>query len=267
MFNHSIVFSQHLSHPYHHFCNHKTHRGNEFYVEVPEEFIQDDFNLYGLSETVPNYDYALDMILDNECEDELDEGQQELVERNADTLYGLIHARFIVTSLGLQMMLEKARQGEFGTCPRVNCFGQPLLPVGLSDIPMQHTLKMYCPSCQELYFPKLSRHSSIDGAFFGTTFAHLLVLQYPDIIQQRQAPPYVPKIFGFCIHPRAASNQRCPNKKQGALLQDQASASADASADATPSAAPIDSTTPRPTDDGPTPVPSPAPRQNTNASS
>lgn len=243
-------------------------KGNEFYVEVPEEFIQDDFNLYGLSNTVPNYDYALDMILDNECDDELDERQQETIERNAETLYGLIHARFIVTSLGLQMMLDKVRQGDFGTCPRVNCFNQPLLPVGLSDIPMQHTLKMYCPSCQELYFPKYTRHASIDGAFFGTTFAHLLVLQYPDIIQQRQGSTYVPKIFGFCIHPRAASNQRCPNKKQG---QEQtgtaASLSADASADATPSAHPADSATPRPTDDGPTPAPSPAPQTTAKASS
>lgn len=237
-------------------------------MEVPEEFIQDDFNLYGLSNTVPNYDYALDMILDNECDDELDERQQETIERNAETLYGLIHARFIVTSLGLQMMLDKVRQGDFGTCPRVNCFNQPLLPVGLSDIPMQHTLKMYCPSCQELYFPKYTRHASIDGAFFGTTFAHLLVLQYPDIIQQRQGSTYVPKIFGFCIHPRAASNQRCPNKKQG---QEQtgtaASLSADASADATPSAHPADSATPRPTDDGPTPAPSPAPQTTAKASS
>ena len=137
-------------------------------MEVPEEFIQDDFNLYGLSSTVPNYELALDMILDNESDDDLDEEQQEMVERNAETLYGLIHARFIVTALGLQMMLEKVRQSEFGVCPRINCFSQPLLPVGLSDKPMQHTLKMYCPSCQEIYYPKYTRHSSIDGAYFGT---------------------------------------------------------------------------------------------------
>jgi len=189
-------------------------KGNEFFVEVPEEFIQDEFNLYGLSNTVQNYDYALDMILDNESDDELEEEQQEVIERNAETLYGLIHARFIVTALGLQMMLEKLRQGDFGMCPRINCFGQQLLPVGLSDVPMQHTLKMFCPSCQEIYFPKYTRHSTIDGAYFGTTFPHLLVLQYPEIIQQRACPPYVPKIFGFRIHPRAASNQRRAAKQQ-----------------------------------------------------
>lgn len=57
-------------------------------------------------------------------------------------------------------------------------------------------MKLYCPSCNDIYEPE--EDFSIDGAFFGTTFAQLFYLTYPDI-GTAQVRQYEPKIFGFRI--------------------------------------------------------------------
>lgn len=135
----------------------------------------------GLNVLVPYYDYALDMVLDVEMpmEDSLTEEQQEIVESAAEMLYGLIHARYIVTNRGMHAMYEKYRAAAFGRCPHVFCQGQPVLPVGLSDLPRNYTVNIFCPRCHGLFFPKSTRQANIDGAYFGTTFPHLYLMTHP----------------------------------------------------------------------------------------
>lgn len=189
--------------------------GHEFFAEVSEDFIEDDFNLTGLQSQVPMYKEALEMILDVEPEeDEEDEEEEEeeededeilgdekppgyrragerrharvasdlsVIESSAELLYGLIHQRYITSRPGIQQMLEKYEMQHFGVCPRVYCNGCKVLPVGRSDTPGQETVKLFCPSCQDLYTPPNSRFHSVDGAFFGTTFGCLFFMTFPDL--------------------------------------------------------------------------------------
>nr|VDC69744.1 unnamed protein product [Brassica rapa] len=181
------------------FCN---LRGNEFFCEVDEDYVQDDFNLCGLSGLVPYYDYALDLILDIESSngDMFTEEQNELVESAAEMLYGLIHVRYILTTKGMAAMLEKYKSCDFGRCPRVFCSGQSCLPVGQSDIPRSSTVKIYCPKCEDLYYPRSKYQGNIDGAYFGTTFPHLFLMAHGNMKPQKPSQSYVPKIFGFKVH-------------------------------------------------------------------
>lgn len=189
------------------FCSLK---GNEFFCEIDEEYLQDDFNLTGLNALVPFYENALDMILDLESPGEADltPEQQGMVESAAETLYGLVHARFILTGRGMKLMEEKYKVAAFGRCPRVMCSGHAALPVGQSDVPREANVKVYCGKCNDIYYPRSSRHKNLDGAFWGTTFPHLFLMTFPEHIVPKAKFIYTPKIYGFRIHSSSALWQR-----------------------------------------------------------
>ncbi|KAL7713562.1 Casein kinase II subunit beta [Entamoeba marina] len=176
------------------FCSLK---GNEFLCEVDEAFIENDFNLYGLSSIVPHFTLALETILQLEYSQELSPEFQYMVDINASILYGLIHARYIVTPNGQLRMLEKYKNGDFGTCARIQCKGQFVLPIGLNDNPNIERVRLYCPCCHDIYaVPRRCDSRKLDGAFFGTTFPHLLLLQ-SGLEETTEQNVYTPKVFGF----------------------------------------------------------------------
>jgi casein kinase II subunit beta len=79
-------------------------RGNEYFCEIDEEYLTDRFNLTGLNTEVQYYQYALDLVtdvFDLDCDDEM----RETIEKSARHLYGLVHARYIVTTRGLAKMV------------------------------------------------------------------------------------------------------------------------------------------------------------------
>ena len=103
-----------------------------------------------------------------------------MIEGSAEMLYGLIHQRFICSRVGIQQMSEKYELSHFGVCPRTYCNLARTLPVGLSDVPGDDTVKLFCPSCLDVYVPPNSRFQTVDGAFFGRTFGALFLLTFPE---------------------------------------------------------------------------------------
>lgn len=163
------------------------------------------------------YQYALELVtdvFDLDCDDEM----REQIEKSARHLYGLVHARYIVTTRGLSKMLDKYKKAEFGKCPRVMCDAQPLLPMGQHDSPNISAVKLYCAKCEDLYNPKSTRHASIDGAYFGTSFHNILFQVYPTMMPVKSLRRYEPKVFGFRVHASAAL-QRWQDQKREEMQQ------------------------------------------------
>eukprot|EP01084_Bolivina_argentea_P147361 257836_1 len=152
---------------------------------------------------VTNYPLALNLIRNRQSNEQYaaNENHQQAIDQNAELLYGLIHVRFILTKAGLNRMKDKYYLKHFGVCHRHDCWGQYLLPVGLTDEINKETVRLYCPNCNALYVPQNELHRSLDGAYFGTTFAHYFLLSFPHLIpRETSVNQYAPKIFGFKLH-------------------------------------------------------------------
>jgi casein kinase II subunit beta len=130
----------------------------------------------------------------------------------------------------LRWQKAKYKAHEFGACPRTLCDKQVVLPVGLSDTHStsnDNPLKLFCPRCQvrsalycqcidtpvhltmrlsasslakELYDHNVPGGNYIDGAFFGTTYAHLFLQTFSELRPPPVSQRYVPRVFGFKIH-------------------------------------------------------------------
>ena len=86
------------------------------------------------------------------------------------------------------------------------------LPISHLSFPKQNqknskNLSPRCPRCEDVFVPRSRAHAALDGAYFGTTCPHLLLLTYPGA---RPPPPdpnarYVPRVFGFRLHHSATA--------------------------------------------------------------
>ena len=81
------------------YCSLEDH---SFFCEIPDEYIRSKFNLFGLKSQLKDFNEALSMVLDPDCpdDDDLEDEKFMQVYTNASNLYGLIHARYILTPRG-----------------------------------------------------------------------------------------------------------------------------------------------------------------------
>jgi casein kinase II subunit beta len=87
----------------------------------------------------------------------------------------------------------------------------------MSDLPNVQTVKLYCAKCEDLYNPKSSRHATIDGAYFGTSFQNILFQVYPALVPDKSVARYEPRVFGFKVHAAAALQRWQENRREEML--------------------------------------------------
>ena len=201
-------------------------RSKDSLLPIPREYLSDGFNLVHLplivehvglgtkqiptTTTFPLYKAALRLILQEH--DETPTLVPAAVQRAAECLYILVHARYVISPRGLETVHRVLRERPiFGRCPRTACHGMPVLPYSeRSDYDMTKscTTKSYCCNCGETF---TNWDSQVDGAAWGPSFCHLLLMTYGKELMEElyrlQIPPssmeenlVAPSIFGFKVH-------------------------------------------------------------------
>ena len=189
------------------FCSAKK---SKWFVEIDDDFLKDKRNYKNIEETLSDhykdkkdfqkfYKLAVYLIsTKNDSvlteEDEKNDSQiysnsiddEKFLEEVAESLYGLLHARYIVTNPGLIKMAQKFQRCMFGTCLRVACKSNPVLPIGLSDKPYCFPVKIFCPLCHDIYnLPdEFDFLEYTDGAYFGKSFPSIFMLNFPQFCDE-----------------------------------------------------------------------------------
>lgn len=171
---------------------------SKLFVRIDQEFIASSFNVYGLKARVKNFHFAYEMLRKGSISSaNATDLERDEIDKQTELLYGLLHLRYLLTKPGMQLMYEKFNQDFFPICPRVYCKGTHCLPYGITEDPGEHTVRMFCPCCSDIYNVTDPDLKKVDGAFFGSSWVHMFLTKYPQVIPKDPPRVYVPKIFGF----------------------------------------------------------------------
>lgn len=128
--------------------------------------------------------------------------KKETIIVNEDTavlVYRHIHKLYIHTSEGMEEVRKLYEKGAFGKCQRAYCDSQYVLPYGEHEEVGKSNLKVYCPCCKDVYEPRNKSLDLVDGAYFGSSFAHLFELSYPSLFTKPKQE-FIGTLFGFRMH-------------------------------------------------------------------
>ena len=142
---------------------------NSWLVKIPNSYILDSFNCNGISDLFENFT-TIHKIIRGLKPGKKDKQLDESIYTEAQSLYFLLHARYIVTYPGAKDMKAKFDSALFGKCPRVRCKNTHLLPIGLSPVLKQEPVKLFCVSCKDIF----DSQEPYDGACFGPYFPTFL---------------------------------------------------------------------------------------------
>jgi casein kinase II subunit beta len=174
-------------------------------VRVDDEFLHNSFNITGAKQRLPHFALAYELLRRGTIAGVSDE-ERDVLEKEAESLYCLLHHRFLLTRAGMQLLYEKFQQNQFQQCPRVNCRGAQCLPYGVSEEFGRYAVKWYCPGCSDVYNTD-PEFEKLDGSAFGPSWIHMFLQKYPQVMPPGPAKAYVPKIFGFKIAQPGLENQ------------------------------------------------------------
>ncbi|KAM0681548.1 hypothetical protein GINT2_000061 [Glugoides intestinalis] len=164
-------------------------RQNRYLERIQDSFLQDRFNFYGLKEKVADFESAYLAIQDQKESKDFE---------NEAMLYLLAHQRYIFTRTGADNVLDRVLNKEYGLCRHYGCKNIPLIPIGLSNQIGDSSTMTYCHNCNNLFEPRGSL-KKLDGAAWGTSFAHFLVLSYSYQFKKTAIEEYIPRVFGFRV--------------------------------------------------------------------
>lgn len=190
--------------------------GNEWLVEVDRDFLNDFTNFVALDEEISHMSQGLHVILsdglylDANGNSKIRSKTEGKYLEAAERLYGLVHVRYLLTNKGLNNILLRYKEKTYGVCPRHFCHKTTVLPIGMSDTIGEGNVKIYCPSCEDVYHSSLPQ--APDGAFFGTSLPQMFFMAYPALHPCPTIGHYVARLHGFRIH-GSANHVECEPKE------------------------------------------------------